>query len=389
MGRLRCARARSLQDPAAAVREALRQPIGFPALRETVVAGDRVAVALEVGLVQPVAVVTGIVQELLAAQIEPSHITLVRSARDAQLWRGDLTRDLPDDVRGQITVRVHDPTDQSDLCLLNVSHDDRPIYLNREMVDADLVLPVGMIRPRGSSGYLGVHGSWFPTFADQETQQRFLKPQSMLSPAEFRRRCAEAREAAWMLGVRLSLQLIPGRGEHLLQVLAGDAQVLEPQGRSLCDQIWRFTVPRRASLVVATLPGGRQQQSWTNVVRGLDAARRIVQENGTIAVCCDLRSKPGPSLKRVARADSLDAARCAVQRDPTYDALPAVQLIRALQHARVYLLSRLEEDVVESLGLAYVACPEEVTRLATHHDSCILLQNAHRAVARVAQEISR
>ena len=185
----------------------------------------------------------------------------------------------------------------------------------------------------------------------------------------------------------MSLQLIPGRGEKLLHVMAGDAQALEPRGRSLCDQAWQFTVPRRASLVVATLPGGRPQQSWTNVARGLDAAQRIVQENGTIAVCCDLRSKPGPSLKKIARADSLDAARRAVQRDHTYDALPAVQLIRALQHARVYLLSRLDEDVVESLGLAYVACPEEVTRLAAHHDSCILLQNAHRAVARVAEEV--
>ena len=181
-----------MQDPAAAVREALSRPIGFPALRESVVSSDRVAVTLEDGLVQPVEVVTGIVQELLAAQIEPAHITLIRSARDAHLWRGDLTRKLPEDVRTLIQVRVHDPTDRADLCLLNVAHDDRPIYLNREIVEADLVLPVGMFRPRGSRGYLGVQGTWFPAFADQETQQRFLTPQSMLSPAELRRRCAEA-----------------------------------------------------------------------------------------------------------------------------------------------------------------------------------------------------
>jgi hypothetical protein len=88
----------------------------------------------------------------------------------------------------------------------------------------------------------------------------------------------------------------------------------------------------------------------------------------------------------VARADSLDSARRAAERDRTYDALPAVQLIRTLQRARVYLLSRLDEDVVESLGVAFVACPEEVARLASHHDSCILLQNAHHAVATVADE---
>jgi len=168
--------------------------------------------------------------------------------------------------------------------------------------------------------------------------------------------------------------------------LAGDADAVEPRGRQLCERIWHFTVPRRASLVVATMPGGRQQQSWANFARVLDSALRLVQDNGAIAICCDLRSKPGRSLQRVAQADSLDSAQRAVQRDRTYDALPAVQLIRTLQRARVYLLSRLDEDVVESLGVAFVASPEEVARLASHHDSCILLQNAHRAVATVADE---
>ncbi len=376
-----------LSDPEGAVRAALQQPIDFPPLRQIVVPGDRIVVALEDGLVQPAAIVAGVVQELLAAGIEPEQIRLVRGARDARLSRGAPTRGLPTDIRQKIEVDVHDPTDRNGLCLLNISsHDDRPIYLNRTLVDADLVLPVGVMRPRGSLGYLGVHGALFPTFADQDTQQRFWAPRSALSEAVLQQRRAEAQEAAWLLGIRMTLQLIPGRGETLLHVLAGDAEAVEPQGRALCDQIWRFTVPRRASLVVATLPGSRLQQSWDNFARVLDSAQRVVQENGAIAVLCDLRSKPGRSLKRVGRAESLDAAKRAIARDRTRDALPAIQLVQTLQRARVYLLSGLDEDVVESLGLAFIENPDEVVRLASHHDSCILLQNAHRAVPTVANE---
>jgi nickel-dependent lactate racemase len=341
---------------------------------------------LEEGLVQPAPVVAGAVLELLAAGIEPEQIKIVRTATDARLSRAAPTRGLPADVRERIEVHVHDPVDRLGLCLLNVAHDDRPIYLCRQIVEADLVLPIGMVRPHDSLGYLGVHGALFPTFADQVTQRRFLAPRSTLSGSERRRRRAEAREAAWMLGIRMTLQLIPGRGETLLHVLAGDAEAVEPRGRQLCDGIWHFTVPRRASLVVATMPGGRQQQSWINFARVLDSALRVVKDNGAIAVCCDLRSKPGKSLKRVAQADSLESAKRAVQRDRTYDALPAIQLIRTLQRARVYLLSRLDEDLVESLGVAFVACADEVARLASHHDSCILLQNAHRAVPTVVDE---
>jgi hypothetical protein len=38
------------------------------------------------------------------------------------------------------------------------------------------------------------------------------------------------------------------------------------------------------------------------------------------------------------------------------------------------------------LGLAFIENPDEVARLASHHESCILLQNAHRAVPTVANE---
>ena len=296
-----------LPDPVAAVREALQQPIEYPALRQSVVPGDRVVLALEEGLVQPAPVVTGVVQELMSAGIDPGQIAVIRSARDARLSRLNPTRGLPADLRELVAVHVHDPTDRAELSLLNISsHEDRPIYMNREIVEADVVLPIGVVRPLELLGSLGVHGMLFPTFADKDTQQRFYAPRSTLSRTERRRRLAEAQEAAWMLGVRMVLQLIPGRAETLLHVLAGDAEAVEVRGRELCDEIWQFTVPRRASLVVATMPGGRQQQSWQNFARVLDSALRVVQEDGTIAVCCNLRTKPGPSLRRLARAESLD-----------------------------------------------------------------------------------
>ena len=183
-----------------------------------------------------------------------------------------------------------------------------------------------------------------------------------------------------MLGVRMTLQVVPGVGDQLLEVLAGDAMVIDQIGREKCEKVWGVQVSERASLVVATLPGGREQQSWSNFARVLDAALRVVRDDGAIAVCCDLSAKPGPALKRLARSDSLDLANQAIHNDRSYDALIATQLVRTLQRARVYMLSQLEEDVVESLGVAYVSCPEELIRLASHYDSCILLQNAHQAV---------
>jgi nickel-dependent lactate racemase len=320
------------------------------------------------------------------AGIEPDAITILRHASDAQLSREAPTHALPAELRDRVQVEVHDASDREKLCLLNVSSHDEPIYLNRSLVDADVVIPLGLARARDSLGHLGVHGTLYPAFADEAAQQRFSAPRSAMSEPSRQRRRQEAEEADWFLGTRLVVQIVPGPGETIMHILAGDVDQVELQARELCESLWSFQVPRRASMVVATLPGGRQQQSWSNIARVLDSALRVVSDRGTIAICCDLRTKPGPSLRRLARASSLDAARKAIERDHTSDALTAAQLIRALQHANVYLLSRLDEECVQSLGLAYIAAPEEVARLAARHDSCLVLHNAHQAVPRVKAE---
>jgi nickel-dependent lactate racemase len=312
---------------------------------------------------------------------------VLRHAADARLASASPTRKLPEDLQQRIAVQVHDAANREQLCMLNVSRHDSAIYLNRSLVEADVVVPFGVTRPVDSLGYLGVSSALFPAFADEATQQRFLAPKSSLSERQKLHRIDEAQEAHWLLGVQLVVQVIPGPGESLMHIVAGDTARVDRASRELCDNAWHCEVPRRAHLVLATLSGGRQQQSWSNFARVLDAALRVVEDGGTIAVLCDLKAKLGPSLRRLARASSLDDANLAIERDQTPDALAAMQLIRTLRRAKIYLLSRLDEERVESLGLAYVASAEEIARLASRAASCMLLQNAQQVIPCVTEEV--
>jgi hypothetical protein len=60
---------RPLSDPVAAVRQALAKPLGFPPLRDSVVPGDRVVLALGENVPLPAALVAGAVLELIEAGI--------------------------------------------------------------------------------------------------------------------------------------------------------------------------------------------------------------------------------------------------------------------------------------------------------------------------------
>ena len=70
-----------------------------------------------------------------------------------------------------------------------------------------------------------------------------------------------------------------------------------------------------------------------------------------------------------------------VDREPTADALPAAELLCAQDRATVYLLSRLDQELVEELGVAPVSNARELARLSGRFESCILLPCAEYAVA--------
>jgi nickel-dependent lactate racemase len=140
-------------------------------------------------------------------------------------------------------------------------------------------------------------------------------------------------------------------------------------------------VPRRAELVVATIEGGAAEQTWQNVGRALAAAAHALGEEGAVALCTDLAEAPGPALQQLRGADDQNEALHEIGKTQPVDALEASELAHALQRGKVYLVSRLDEDLVEDLGMSPVAA-DQISKLAARYDSCIVLANAQYALAR-------
>ena len=384
------ARGEPLTDPAAAIAAALDNPLDFPPLHQATVPGDRIAIALEAGLPRVESIVAGVVHALLQGTTEPQDIVLVAAAGDApdgiDVLRSRLVSLLHDDVKTAIDVILHDPADSDNLAYLAVSREGKPIYLNRTLCDAEVVVPIGILRLADSLGYVGVHGGLFPTFSDETTQQRFRAPSSSNWEALRQRRCDEADEAAWMLGCQFAVQVVPGRGKALLHVLAGDSHTVEKQGRELCASAWQFQCEQPAQLVLVSIEGEADQQSWENFARALFAASQVVEDNGTIVLCTALARRPGTALRQLCSLDSDDVAMHELMREKTADALPARLLVQLRERARVYLLSELDQEDVEGLGVGYVEYAEDIERLQRQFESCIVLANAHRALLRTPSE---
>src|SRR5947209_14098310 len=80
-----------LADPAAAVREAVEAPLGFPALRRALTPDDHVTVVLDEHLPRLGRLLTPLLEHVVSAGVAPEAVTLLTSSPAAdQSWLDDL-----------------------------------------------------------------------------------------------------------------------------------------------------------------------------------------------------------------------------------------------------------------------------------------------------------
>jgi nickel-dependent lactate racemase len=303
---------------------------------------------------------------------------VTRDAATSQLCREALSQ--LDELAVQFVV--HDPDDERELCLVGMTKRHGPLLVNRAIFDADVILPIGCARLDSH----GVYDSLFPRFSNSEALARFRGPFEQDSPAAIAELIRETDEAGWLIGAPLVVEVVPGENETAAHIVAGELHSVAEKAQQLCREKWIFKSDQRTSLVIATLTGGAQAQTWNNVGRALAAAERLVADDGAVAICSNLEQPPGESLGRLIGTSDLAAAERRLLRDHAEDSRPAWQLARALQRGPVYFLSQLDAETVEDMGLAPMADVDELTRLASHHDTVIVLPNAQHAVATVEGE---
>jgi nickel-dependent lactate racemase len=312
---------------------------------------------------------------------------VLRTQADAAASIGDPAPWLDREVRERISMVTHDPEARHTMAYLAATEAGDPIFLNRVLTDADVVLPIGYIQAQSAGSFRSVPGHVYPTFSDHRTQLRFRAVESRTSQAAQRKTLAhEVRHVGWLLGLTCTLQIVPGPGDQILHALAGEPTAVSHRGRELYESAWRCSVPRRARLVVAAIEGGATQQTWHNIGRAVAAAGSLVEDGGAIAVCCDVDAAPGPGVQCLAKAEMREDALRQIRKDRPADAQPAAQLAQVLARAKVYLLSRIDEKLLEDLEIAPISDSHELVRLTQHYDSCILLSSAPRVMVSKEEE---
>jgi hypothetical protein len=371
-----------IENVAEALHAALATPLDYPPLAAAIVPGDHVTIALGKGVPHVAALVGAAIAELTSAGIEPANVTVLSAelleeqAALTAAWSGHGVR-----------FEVHNADDGQSIAMVGMTSAHRPLRFNRSLAEADFVLPISLARlPR--RGKAAKYGGLFPQFSDRDTANRFYASNG--SPEKrTAERMAESNEAGWLLGVGMTVVVVPGPGGAVAAIVAGEPGAAVRQAAEQFQAVWERPTPQRADLVIAAVAGDSSEQTWSNVARAVAASKAVLSPEGAIAVCCELEELPAGPLEKLRDAVDFAAVARKLHGASAADARSARILARALDRGPVYLLSRLPADVVESLGMTPIENDAELTRLAASRRHCVVIEEAQRVRPRLVDGIAR
>src|ERR687889_392165 len=241
----------ALADPATGLRDALRDPLGVPPLREQVRPGMTVAISVCDGTrAQPRRpVLHALLEEIDAAAPGCEVVVLVATGTHRGNTAEELREMLGDDVLSRCRVVNHDARDRSSLTSLGTAGDGVPLELN----DATRI------------------GSPLATWGVVED-----------NPVH-----RDIRACAALAPPHLALDVLLDRAKRITHVVCGELFQMHARACELARAAAMRAVPEPMDVVVTTNSGFPLDQNLYQAVKGMAAAERVVRTGGSVLVAAE------------------------------------------------------------------------------------------------------
>lgn len=372
----------ALADPAAAIRAALEQPHGFPALRLALTPDDHITIVVDEELPRLAELLVPLLEHIRGAGVAPESMTLLCAPSSSrQEWIEDLPEDFQD-----VRVEMSDPDDRRHMAYLATTHKGKRLYLNRTLVESDQIVVLSGRRYDPLLGYGGAEGALYPAMSDKETRQEMSHrvnlglPEATPWPA-----LRAATETAWLLGAPFFVQVIESGGDGVAHVVAGTTEASR-EGQRLLDASWRRCISQAADLVIASLSGDPARHTFASLSAALACAARVVRPGGRIVLLTRATPALGAEIELLRGADDSQALLERLRTKQTVDLAPVLQWAGAASQARINLMSGWPDETVEELFATPLHDAREVQRLLDAGGSCLFLPDTHKMLAVIADD---
>ena len=371
-------------DLAGELRNALEQPFEFPPFAQLFVPADHVTLAIDRHTPQAPTLVAEVWKVLESRGVEPEDVLLLQPPGWDQTPLVDPRVELPAEIRNEVQWVIHDPTEPTNQAYLATTVRGERVYLARSLVEADVALSIGSIEFDSVLGHRGTSSVYYPGLSSTEAISRAHgMGHSELGPDDERPLRQIIDEIGWLLGTQFTIQVIPSAGAGAANVLAGATEAVFRRGTQMLSDAWLMELEHRAQTVVVAVDLDAAGHGWSQIAAALGTARNLVAKGGKIVVLSELRAELGVGMQLIRDSRSPRNALQPLRKQTPPDLIAATQLASSLDWAHVYLLSKMDQNVVDDLFMTPLANETEAQRLINSAESCVFLGSAQHTFARV------
>ena len=395
-------------DQGATLRDALRNPVAGPRLRELVHDGDSIAVSVcDFTRPQPrEAMIRALVEELdgIAA---PDAFTLLIATGTHRGNTDDELRQMLGEFAGSMRVINHDARDADSLRWCGTIGDGVPVWLNRHWLDADVKLTTGFVEPHFFAGFSGGPKLVAPGLAGLDTTltlhdaRRIGSPHATWGVCEGNPVHDDVRAIAAEIGVDFAFDVILNMDKQIIEAFAGEMFAMHLAARDAVRRTSMREVPHLFDVVVTTNSGFPLDQNLYQAVKGMSAAASIVRPGGLIvsaAECRDGFPDHGDFREPLTSSPDIATLLATIEARPASATVPdqwELQVLgRVLSRARVALYSDyLSDEDTRAAHLLPVhdisaLVDDECARLGDGAQVCVL-PDGPQTIAYVADRASQ
>jgi len=287
-----------LPSEVGALLDAMRHPIGTPALADLVKPGDSVVVvhtditrATPNDRILPVLLV-----ELEQAGVARQDITLLNGlGTHRPQTEEELRAMLGDRIVDNYRCLQHDCHDDENLVSLGKTSLGHPVRINRLYLESDVRVLTGFIEPHFFAGFSGGPKAILPSLAGAESvftnhgRQMIAHPKATWASTAGNPIWEEMREVALSTEPTFLLNVALNAGRQITGVFAGDMLAAHAQGCAFVKENAMVGVGSAYDIVLTTNSGYPLDQNLYQSVKGMSAAGQIVREGGSIvmAAACE------------------------------------------------------------------------------------------------------
>ncbi|PQV65336.1 Nickel-dependent lactate racemase [Abditibacterium utsteinense] len=294
-----------LQNETEAVREALENPIGTPALSE-LARGKNSACIVISDVTRPVPnpkILAPMLEILEASGIPRQNITILNATG---LHRPNLGQELEEMIGAEILanyrVENHVAKNESEMTDLGeiqfLDGKSARVAINSHYIEAELKITTGLIEPHFMAGYSGGRKLICPGIASAATILQFHAPPMIGNPNARAGNLnqnpvhAMSRAVAGKAGCDFICNVTLSEARQITGVFAGDLDAAHAAGIAHVDKQSKVKViPQK--MVVTTSAGYPLDTTFYQCVKGMVGALPALQKGGTLIIACSLSEGVG------------------------------------------------------------------------------------------------